>query len=124
MNSDTLPAIRRSSATCRERDYNVTQRKSNIFLLNGRAFPFTLRDSPIVVNADETTKLRILNVGPRTVFLHTHGHHPTLTHLDGYPVPKEARVTRDTFDIGPAQRVDLALRTGSDSYYAAGPGVW
>jgi FtsP/CotA-like multicopper oxidase with cupredoxin domain/Cu/Ag efflux protein CusF len=106
------------------RDYDVTQRKSNIFLLNGRAFPFTLRDSPIVVNTDETTRLRILNVGPRTVFLHTHGHHPTLTHLDGYPVPKEARITRDTFDIGPAQRVDLALRTGSDGYYAAGPGVW
>jgi manganese oxidase len=106
------------------RDYDVTQRKSNIFLLNGRAFPFTLRDSPIVVNADETTRLRILNVGPRTVFLHTHGHHPTLTHLDGYPVPKEARITRDTFDIGPAQRVDLALRTGSDGTYAVGPGVW
>src|SRR5262250_2211622 len=79
------------------RDYDVTQRKSNIFLLNGRSFPFTLRDSPVVVNADETTKLRILNVGPRTVFLHTHGHHPTLTDLDGYALPKEQRVTRDTF---------------------------
>jgi manganese oxidase len=106
------------------RDYDVTQRKSNIFLLNGRSFPFTMRDSPILVKPDETTKLRILNVGPRTVSLHTHGHHPTLTHLDGYPVPKEARITRDTFTIGPAQRVDLALRTGSDGYFAAGPGVW
>ncbi len=106
------------------RDYDAAQRKSNIFLLNGRAFPFTLRDSPILVNSDETTKLRILNVGPRTVFLHTHGHHPTLTHLDGYAVPKDARITRDTFDVGPAQRVDLALRTGNDGYYAAGPGVW
>src|SRR2546421_10349895 len=106
------------------RDFDATQRKSNIFLLNGRAFPFTLRDSPILVNSDETTKLRILNVGPRTVFLHTHGHHPTLTHLDGYAVPKDARITRDTFDVGPAQRVDLALRTGNDGYYAAGPGVW
>ena len=106
------------------RDYDVTQRRSNIFLLNGRAFPFTLRDSPIVVNSDEMTRLRVLNVGPRTVFLHTHGHHPTLTHLDGYPVPKDWRITRDTFDIGPAQRVDLALRTGSDGYYAVGPGVW
>jgi Cu/Ag efflux protein CusF len=56
--------------------------------------------------------------------LHTHGHHPTITDLDGYPVPKEARITRDTFDIGPAQRVDLALRTGNDGFYAAGPGVW
>jgi manganese oxidase len=106
------------------RDYDVTQRRSNIFLLNGRSFPFTLRDSPIIVNSGETTRLRILNVGPRTVFLHTHGHHPTLTHLDGYPVPKEARITRDTFDIGPAQRVDLALRSGDDGTYAVGPGVW
>jgi FtsP/CotA-like multicopper oxidase with cupredoxin domain/Cu/Ag efflux protein CusF len=106
------------------RDYDVTQRRSNIFLLNGRAFPFTLRDSPILVNSDEMTRLRVLNVGPRTVYLHTHGHHPTLTHLDGYPVPKDARITRDTFDIGPAQRVDLALRTGSDGYHAVGPGVW
>jgi len=106
------------------RDYDVTQARSNIFLLNGRSFPFTLRDSPIVVNADETTKLRILNVGPRTVFLHTHGHHPTLTDLDGYALPKEQRVTRDTFEVGPGQRADLALRTGNDGYYAAGPGVW
>src|SRR5262249_45856124 len=42
----------------------------------------------------------------------------------GYPVPKDLRITRDTFDIGPAQRIDLALRTGRDGYYAAGPGVW
>ena len=58
---------------------------------------------------------------PRTVYLHTHGHHPTLTHLDGRPVPEGARITRDTFDIGPAQRVDLALRTGSDGVHAVGP---
>lgn len=122
-----IPAVTRDPREIEwrmHRDYDVTQRKSNIFLLNGRSFPFTLRDSPIVVNSDETVKLRVLNVGPRTVFLHTHGHHPTLTHLDGTPVPKEARITRDTFDIGPAQRVDLALRTGTDGTYAVGPGVW
>ena len=106
------------------REYDVTQRKPNIFLLNGRSFPFTLRDTPIVVKPDQPTKLRVLNVGPRSVYLHTHGHHPTLTELDGYPVPKDARITRDTFDIGPAQRADLALRTGNDGFYAAGPGVW
>jgi hypothetical protein len=106
------------------RDYDVTQRASNIFLVNGRSFPFTLRDSPILVKPDQRTRLRVLNVGPRTVYLHTHGHHPTLTDLDGYPVPKDARITRDVFDIGPAQRVDLALRTGSDGFYSSGPGVW
>ena len=106
------------------RDYDSTQRKPNIFMLNGRSFPFTMRDTPILVKPDETTKLRILNVGARTVYLHTHGHHPTLTHVDGRAVPPAARITRDTFDIGPAQRVDLALRTGSDGVHASGPGVW
>src|SRR5437016_5636612 len=106
------------------REYDSTQRTPDIFLLNARSFPFTLRDSPIIVKPGETTKLRILNVGARTVYLHTHGHHPMLTDLDGYPVPKDARITRDTFDIGPAQRIDLALRSGSDGFYAAGPGVW
>jgi manganese oxidase len=106
------------------RDYDSTQRKPDIFLLNGRSFPFTVRDTPILVRPDETTKLRILNVGGRTLALHTHGHHPTLTDLDGYPVPKAAQITRDTFTVAPAQRIDLALRTGSDGYYASGPGVW
>ncbi len=45
------------------RDYDSTQRKPNIFMLNGRSFPFTMRDTPIVVKPDETTKLRVLNVG-------------------------------------------------------------
>jgi FtsP/CotA-like multicopper oxidase with cupredoxin domain/Cu/Ag efflux protein CusF len=106
------------------RDYDATQRKPNIFLLNGRSFPFTVRDTPILVRPDETTRLRILNVGGRTLALHTHGHHPTLTDLDGYPVPKAAQITRDTFAVAPAQRIDLALHTGADGTYASGPGVW
>jgi manganese oxidase len=106
------------------RDYDSTQRRANIFLLNGRAFPHTLRDSPIIVRPDEIAKLRILNAGERTIFLHTHGHHPTETDVDGYPVPTGAQITRDTFQIGPAQRSDLALRTGDDDTYASGPGVW
>jgi manganese oxidase len=106
------------------RDYDTTQRKPNIFLLNGRAFPFTLRDSPIVVKPDETTKLRVLNAGGHTLLLHPHGHHPTLTDVDGYPVPAAARITRDTFDVGPGQRIDLALGSGDDGYHASGPGVW
>ena len=53
-----------------------------------------------------------------------HGHHPTLTDVDGYALPAGARVTRDTFDVGPGQRIDLALQTGDDGYHASGPGVW
>ena len=106
------------------RDYDTTQRVPDIFLLNGRSFPFTLRDSPIVVKSDEHTKLRILNMGGRPLYFHTHGHHPTLTDVDGRAVPPGGRLTRDTFDVGPAQRVDLSLDTGSSSPNAAGPGMW
>ncbi len=106
------------------REYDSTKRRPDIFLLNGRSFPFTLRDTLIRVKKNERVKLRILNAGARTVSLHTHGHHPILTHLDGYPVPESARLTRDVFTIGPAQRIDLDLRTTPDSHYASGPGVW
>ena len=106
------------------REYDSTQRRPNIFLLNGRAFPFTLRDTPIEVKSGERVKLRILNAGARPMKLHIHGHHPTLTHLDGYALPNSARTTRDVFDIGAAQRIDLELRPGSDDFYASGPGVW
>ncbi len=106
------------------REYDSTQRQPNVFLLNGRSFPFTLRDTPIEVKEGERVKLRILNAGARPMKLHTHGHHPTLTHLDGYPVPAGMRVTRDVFDLGAAQRIDLELRPGSDSFHASGPGVW
>jgi len=106
------------------RDYDSTQRQPNIFMLNGRSFPFTLRDTPIEVKSGERVKVRILNAGERPIKLHTHGHHPTLTHLDGYPVPVGMRYTRDVFDIGAAQRIDLELRPGSDDRYASGPGVW
>jgi FtsP/CotA-like multicopper oxidase with cupredoxin domain len=106
------------------REYDSTQRRPNIFLLNGRSFPFTLRDTPIEVKSGERVKLRILNAGARVISLHTHGHHPTLTHLDGYAVPDGMRYSRDVFTIAPAQRIDLELRPGKDDKYASGPGVW
>ena len=106
------------------REYDSTQRQPNIFLLNGRSFPFTLRDTPIRVKSGERVKLRILNAGARTIALHTHGHHPILTDLDGYSVPPAMRHARDVFSIAPAQRMDVELRAGSDRRYASGPGVW
>ena len=106
------------------REYDSTKRQPNIFMLNGRSFPFTLRDTLIKVKPNERIKLRILNAGARTISLHTHGHHPILTHVDGYPVPEAARITRDVFTLTAAQRIDLELRTTQDNFYASGPGVW
>ncbi|MFQ5539936.1 MAG: multicopper oxidase domain-containing protein [Candidatus Binatia bacterium] len=106
------------------RQYDSTKRAPDIFLLNGRSFPFTLRDTLIEVEQNERVRLRVLNAGARPISLHTHGHHPTLTHLDGYEVPEGMRYTRDVFTVTAAQRVDLLLRTKEDGHYASGPGVW
>jgi manganese oxidase len=106
------------------RDYDSTQRKPDIFLLNGYSSPYSLLDTPILVKSGEVTKLRILDVGGNPIYFHAHGHHPILTDVDGDPLPESQQYSRDTFEVGPAQRIDLALRTGNDGRYASGPGVW
>jgi FtsP/CotA-like multicopper oxidase with cupredoxin domain/Cu/Ag efflux protein CusF len=127
---DRLNAIPATTKDPREieqrmhRGYDSARRQPNIFLLNGRAFPFTLRDTPIEVRSGERVLLRVLNAGARMINLHTHGHHPIVTAVDGYPLPPAARIARDVFTIGAAQRLDLELRPGRDDRYASGPGVW
>jgi FtsP/CotA-like multicopper oxidase with cupredoxin domain/Cu/Ag efflux protein CusF len=107
-----------------DREYDSARRQPDVFLLNGRSFPLTLRDTPIEVAAGDKVLLRVLNAGDRVVALHMHGHHPIITARDGYAVPEANRVVRDVFTIAPAQRVDLELRPGNDDTYASGPGVW
>ena len=119
-----LPRIpARSSGAC----IATTTRRSAIPTSSSSTaarFPFTLRDTPIEVKSGERVKLRILNAGARTIYLHTHGHHPILTHLDGYPVPAGGAHARDVVDdrAGPARgsRAAAGARIGTRS----GPGVW
>lgn len=106
------------------RGYDTTERTPDYFLLNGRSFPFTVRESQIIVEENERTKLRVLNGGSESVAIHTHGHKPTITHRDGVESPAAAQITRDVFDIAAAQRLDLALNTTDDGLNAYGPGVW
>ena len=102
--------------------YKIAEREVQYHLLNGRSFPYTLRESQIVVAPDETVKLRAINTGESPVYLHPHGHKPTVTHLDG--VALAAPITRDVIHIGAAQRVDMELRTTDDGLHSYGEGVW
>ena len=107
------------------REYDVTQATPEYFLLNGRSFPYTLRESIIVVDANEKVKIRMANGGDdRAVAIHTHGHKPTITHYDGVLHNPQAWITRDVFDLSPAQRYDLELSTVDDGLHSFGPGVW
>ncbi len=106
------------------RVYNMTESSENYFLLNGHSFPFTLRDSLIVTEPNENIKLRVAN-GQHTMFaLHIHGHKAAITAYDGVSRPPEQQITRDVYELAPAQRLDLHLQTVNDGLHSYGPGIW
>jgi len=106
------------------RDYNITKRSPDYFILNGKSFPYTLRESLIVIKPDEKVKLRVFNAGEQHLSLHTHGFKPKATHFDGVKLNPEARIQRDVFTLGPAQRVDLELYARNDGLNNMGAGIW
>nr|BBD50153.1 multicopper oxidase [Haliea sp. ETY-M] len=112
----------RRTARAMNREYKIAERTPEYYLLNGKAFPYTLRESLVIVAPDETVKLRVLNSGESPVYLHTHGHKPTITHFDG--IALAAPLMRDVIQIGPAQRAELNLRTVDDGLHSYGPGAW
>jgi manganese oxidase len=106
------------------RRYNVTERRANYFLLNGRSFPYTFRESLVVVEPNEKVKLRVLAGGEEGLSLHPHGHKVTITHYDGVEHNPQAQITRDVVWLSTAQRVDLELNTVNDGLHGSGEGVW
>ncbi len=106
------------------RRYDLTDSTEDYFTLNGLSFPYTLRESMIVVEPDQKVKLRVLNSGGELLALHSHGHKATITHYDGIEHNPIAQITRDVFDLAPAQRVDLTLNTTNDGLHSYDAGVW
>ena len=106
------------------REYNITESFENYFMLNGHSFPYTLRDAMIAANENETIKLHVANAQRSLVALHIHGHKATITAYDGVELTENAQITRDVFDIAPAQRLDLRLQTRNDGLNSYGPGLW
>ncbi len=104
------------------RDYNITQRTPEYFILNGRSFPYTLRESLLVIQPEEKIKLRVFNAGEESVNLHMHGFKPTATHFDGVKLTQP--IQRDVFSLGAAQRADLELYAHNDGLNNMGAGVW
>ncbi len=106
------------------RDYNMTESFENYFLLNGHSFPYTLRDAMIIASENEDIKLHIANLQRSAIAVHIHGHKATITALDGVDHPPAIQITRDVFDISPAQRIDLHLLTQNNGLNSYGPGLW
>lgn len=106
------------------KDYDVTERDPDYYTLNGKSFPYTLRESQVIVGENESIKMRTLNAGSEGIALHPHGHKPTATHYDGVKVNEIAQVQRDVFDIAGSQRTDLEINTTEDGLNSYGDGAW
>lgn len=109
-------------AKAMNREYDITDADEDFFLLNGESFPYTLRDSLVVVEPDQKVRLRVLNGHPRTLAVHFHGHKTRTIALDG--VPLKHPFIRDVQALAPAQRLDLVLDTHDDGLHSFGPGAW
>jgi hypothetical protein len=106
------------------RDYDVTDASGDFYTLNGLSFPYTFRDSLVIVEPDERIKLRVANGGNTPIALHTHGHKVTITHRDGVAAEPATQITRDVVSISMAQRLDLSLETTDDGFHSYGSGIW
>lgn len=106
------------------RRYDITERTADYHVLNGKSFPYTIRESQMIVDENELVKARVINGGSNSISLHTHGHKPTITHYDGVEASEPAQIQRDVFLIGAAQRLDLEINTTDDGINSYGEGIW
>ncbi|MBS3963774.1 MAG: multicopper oxidase domain-containing protein [Methylomonas sp.] len=105
-------------------EHDITEATQDYFMLNGRSFPYTLRESLIVMEENKKVKLRVLNGHEDTFALHVHGHKPMVTHYDGVDNGAGSYIKRDVHGMAPAQRLDLELSGVDDGLNSYGQGVW
>ncbi len=106
------------------REYDVTERTADYYILNGKSFPYTLRESQLIVDPDSKYRLRVFNIGSNLLSLHTHGHKVLVKALDGVDLNPAAQYYRDVVELSAAQRADLVLSTKDDGLNSYGEGVW
>ena len=114
----------RLTARQMNRLYDLTDATEDYHTLNGRSYPYTLRESLVVVEPNQKIKLHLFNSQGEIIAIHTHGHKATMTHYDGIEHNPAAQITRDVYELAPAQRLDLTLDTTDDGLHSYGSGVW
>ncbi len=106
------------------REYKMNDSTEDYYTLNGRSFPYTLKESIIVAEPNQDIKLRVFNSSGEQLALHTHGHKATITHYDGVKHNPSAQIMRDIYDLAPSQRNDLKISTVDDGLHSYGEGIW
>ena len=105
-------------------EYDISESSEDYFMLNGRSFPYTLRESLIIMEENKKAKVRILNGHEEAFGMHIHGHKPMITHYDGVDNGPSSYIKRDVHGMVPAQRIDLELNGTDDGLNSYGQGIW
>ncbi len=87
----------------------------NFFTINGKAYPDT---EPISMRVGERIRIRFIGSNNNFIHpMHIHGGPFEIVETDGNPVPKAARLLKDTVNVGPGERYDVI-------WTARRPGKW
>jgi FtsP/CotA-like multicopper oxidase with cupredoxin domain len=88
--------------------------QSDLFLMNERA---ATAIEPMTIAPGQRIRIRLINLGNLVHAMHLHGHSFRIVATDGNPVPPGAQWLKDTVNIAPGERYDLAVE-------GTNPGVW
>ncbi|MCP9486284.1 MAG: multicopper oxidase domain-containing protein [Gaiellaceae bacterium MAG52_C11] len=87
----------------------------NFFTINGKAYPDT---EPIRMRVGQRLRVRFIGSNNNFVHpMHVHGGPFEIVETDGNPVPENARLLKDTINVGPGERWDVI-------WTARRPGKW
>jgi FtsP/CotA-like multicopper oxidase with cupredoxin domain len=87
--------------------FNWTQYRPNYFLINGKAWPDTLKDpaDTIVATVGQTVLVRLINAGYAVHAMHSHGYHFTVIGTDGRALAHPYE--KDTLEIAPGETYEI-----------------
>ena len=84
----------------------------NFFMINGKSYPMT---EPIMIKSGEFIRVRFINAGAATRFMHLHGHDFWVVCEDGAPLASPIR--HNTVAVHPSNTVDIII-------HGTNPGMW
>ena len=87
--------------------FNWTRYQPDYFLINGKAWPDTLKDPAdnIVATVGQTVLVRLINAGYMLHSMHSHGYHFTVIGTDGRALAQPYE--KDTLDIAPGETYEI-----------------
>lgn len=86
----------------------------NFFTINGKSYPDT---KPLLVHQGDRVKVRFGNVQMHHHPIHLHGHQFKVVGADGYPIPVQAQISKNTILVASGETWDV-------TFGAHNPGIW